>query len=162
MVNFGFSITSLILVLMNFNINCDLYLGLTRIYVDSSAMGANNGLTWDSAFTDFQDALAVVRYCGVDTILVAKGTYFPSDTLAIFNPCNGMSEILGPNRSVSFNIPDSVIVLAGFPSGGGSLDQRIGFVIKRFFRGYRYTTVIPMNNSLSCGYKLQMSIQLLL
>ncbi|MEP7267614.1 MAG: choice-of-anchor Q domain-containing protein, partial [Saprospiraceae bacterium] len=104
-----------------FYINCDLYSGLTRIYVDSSAMGTNNGLTWDSAFTDLQDALAVVRSCGVDTILVAKGTYYPSDTLIIPNLCNDMVDIFEPNRSISFNIPESTVLLGGYPSGGQGL-----------------------------------------
>jgi hypothetical protein len=100
---------------------CVIYSNLTRIYVDSSASGANNGLSWDSAFTDLQDALAVVRSCGVDTILVAKGTYYPSDTLVNFDPCGTPIDTILPDRTTSFNIPDSAVLLGGYPSGGDGL-----------------------------------------
>ncbi|MBK8777279.1 MAG: hypothetical protein IPO25_07650 [Saprospiraceae bacterium] len=48
-----------------------------KIYVDSSAVGLNNGLTWANAYTDFQSALNT-NICNVDSILVAKGTYYPA------------------------------------------------------------------------------------
>ncbi|MDZ4707331.1 MAG: choice-of-anchor Q domain-containing protein, partial [Saprospiraceae bacterium] len=100
-------------------ISCTVYSGLTKIYVDSSATSGNNGLTWDNAFTDLQDALAVARFCGVDTILVAQGTYYPSDTTYFLDTCTGDTiNTLLPNRFISFNIPESVVLLGGFPTGG--------------------------------------------
>jgi len=80
-------------------------------YVDSSATGANNGTTWGDAFTDLQDALRYHEICpeGPDTILVAQGTYFPSP--------------IG-TRDTSFWIPDGVVVLGGFPTGGAAVADR--------------------------------------
>ncbi|WP_236978598.1 right-handed parallel beta-helix repeat-containing protein, partial [Membranihabitans maritimus] len=80
-------------------------------YVDSIATGANNGTSWANAFTDLQDALQAVRECSdMDSIFVAKGTYYPTPD--------------GMNRDSSFVIPDSAVVLGGFPSGGGMLADR--------------------------------------
>ncbi|HNT22143.1 MAG TPA: hypothetical protein PKL70_17025, partial [Saprospiraceae bacterium] len=70
-----------------------------KIYVDQTATGANTGLSWEDAFTDLQVAL---NACFVDTICVAAGTYYPAVT----------------GRDTSFNIPDSAVVMGGFPAGG--------------------------------------------
>jgi len=55
------------------------------IHVDDSAVGANDGSSWQDAFTDLQAALAVAS--GGSEIWVARGTYRPSaslDRLATF------------------------------------------------------------------------------
>ncbi|RCK72765.1 MAG: Outer membrane autotransporter barrel [Anaerolineae bacterium] len=52
---------------------------LTRIYVNASATGANNGSSWQDAFTDLQSALAVAT--PDKPIWVAKGVYFSSFAL---------------------------------------------------------------------------------
>ena len=49
------------------------------IYVDVNACGNNNGTTWDNAFNDLQDALAVA-YPG-NEIRVGQGTYTPGGPL---------------------------------------------------------------------------------
>ena len=46
------------------------------IYVNESAVGANNGKNWDDAYIDLQDALDKAE--PFDMVLIAKGTYFPS------------------------------------------------------------------------------------
>ncbi|WP_236976948.1 right-handed parallel beta-helix repeat-containing protein, partial [Membranihabitans maritimus] len=82
------------------------------VYVDQSAgAGSNDGSSWGNAFLNLQDALLAKIICpeNVDTILVAEGTYYPTDD---------------GNRDSSFNIPDSVVVLGGFPSGGSTLAER--------------------------------------
>ncbi|MBK7436301.1 MAG: hypothetical protein IPI77_05720 [Saprospiraceae bacterium] len=74
-----------------------------KVYVDSAATGLNDGSSWANAFTNLQDGL---NACFVDTICVAKGTYYPASV----------------GRDTSFNIPDSVVMLGGFnPAAGDTL-----------------------------------------
>ena len=83
------------------------------IYVDSAAMGANTGCDWSNAFVNLQDAL--LTSMPGDTIKVAKGTYFPD-------------EILGDNnnaRDIYFTPLDSVIVMGGYPTGGGTREWTV-------------------------------------
>ena len=47
------------------------------IYVDANASGANNGSSWDDAFTDLCDALIEAR--SYNEIRVAQGIYRPTD-----------------------------------------------------------------------------------
>ncbi len=75
------------------------------IYVDPAAIGANNGSSWNNAFNDLQDALAI----GSNTIIhVAESTYYPTTS-------NGF-------RGESFVMPQGVTLLGGYPSGGGVRD----------------------------------------
>ncbi|MBK8514429.1 MAG: hypothetical protein IPL56_19705 [Saprospiraceae bacterium] len=71
-----------------------------KVYVDSAATGLNDGSSWANAFTNLQDGL---NDCFVDTICVAKGTYYPASV----------------GRDTSFNIPDSVVMLGGFNPATG-------------------------------------------
>jgi hypothetical protein len=93
--------------------------GQTRIYVDSAAVGANNGSTWTDAYTNFAAALSAVS--GTDTIWVAKGTYTPS---------------VGP-RSNSFILPtaNAIAIYGGFAGGETALNQRDPKVNKTIFSG---------------------------
>ncbi|MCH8495606.1 MAG: hypothetical protein LAT57_08250, partial [Balneolales bacterium] len=82
--------------------------GTVVIYVDASAEGLNDGLTWSSAFTDLNSALAVAT--GNDEIHIAAGTYKP-----------------GSARTNSFTITgemDGVRIYGGFPEGGGTTSER--------------------------------------
>ncbi|MBK9452431.1 MAG: HYR domain-containing protein [Bacteroidetes bacterium] len=82
---------------------------LPHLYVDLTAVGANNGTSWANAYTDLQNALAAA--VSGDTIFVAAGTYKP--------------DLAGPgNRNLSFGMKTGVVVLGGFPTGGGTLAQR--------------------------------------
>ena len=77
------------------------------IYVDSAVFALQTGASWIYAFTDMKTALVFAEeYPQVDSILVAKGTYLPSDT---------------EDRTLSFEFPDSIAVMGGFPTGGSSL-----------------------------------------
>ncbi len=72
------------------------------IYVDINATGANNGSDWANAFNDLQDALAI----GTERVIhIAKGTYIP-----------------GTLRTHSFSLPQGVVLLGGYPTGGGNRD----------------------------------------
>lgn len=72
----------------------------TGIYVDDTATGANDGSSWENAFTDLQDALALG---GGNTIHIAEGTYYPTSS--------GL-------RGVAFEIPGNTRILGGYVNGG--------------------------------------------
>ncbi|MBK6393162.1 MAG: hypothetical protein IPF70_21905 [Saprospiraceae bacterium] len=85
------------------------------VYVDSAAIGMNDGSSWTDAFKDLQDALLALATCqGVDTIKVAKGTYYPSSPDTTIDVCSGMMMITPANRAESFNILDSTVILGGY------------------------------------------------
>jgi hypothetical protein len=78
----------------------------TKLYVDSRAGGANNGLNWENAFISLQDALDIAQKG--NKILVAQGLYTPD---------------IGQNRdpgdySLSFAIPNGAEVLGGYAGLG--------------------------------------------
>lgn len=78
------------------------------IFVDSASLAVSpNGSTWESAFRDLQEALAIAE--PGDSIWVAKGTYFPTNQ---------------ESRIRSFNIPNGVAVYGGFKNTHYSLEQR--------------------------------------
>ncbi len=82
------------------------------LYVDSSAVsGANNGTDWANALVSLSNATNIAgAYRNVDSILVAKGTYYPTRMQT------------ETNRDASFTFTrDSLVVVGGYPSGGGSV-----------------------------------------
>ncbi|MCK5855878.1 MAG: T9SS type A sorting domain-containing protein [Bacteroidales bacterium] len=78
-----------------------------HIYVDSAATGDNTGCDWANAYNNLQDALYHAK--ATYTVHIAKGSYFPDQGF----------DVTSNNHLESFNIPDSVKVLGGYPSGGG-------------------------------------------
>ncbi len=78
------------------------YEGGTVRYVDIDAPGANNGASWDDAFTDLHDALAAAQYG--DFMRVAQGTYKPAGP--------------GGNRSISYSLKTGVLVRGGYAGYG--------------------------------------------
>ncbi len=79
----------------------------TRVYVSQSSAGQNNGLNWDDAFVDLQDALHQVSP-GAE-IWVAQGTYFAT---------------ADSNRSISFELPSGMRLLGGFSGTETDISQR--------------------------------------
>src|SRR5690349_15094391 len=78
------------------------------LYVDSSVAISGNGSSWANAFKDLSEALtAAAKKPGIDSILVAKGTYYP---LSIAG--DGTS-----NRDKAFVLLPNVSIIGGFPSG---------------------------------------------
>ncbi|HYO24293.1 MAG TPA: hypothetical protein VEQ85_05025, partial [Lacipirellulaceae bacterium] len=75
------------------------------IYVDDSAMGANNGSSWPDAYESLQDGLAHAN--SGDEIWVAAGIYTP-----------------GANRSDTFQLENGVEVYGGFAGGETQREQR--------------------------------------
>lgn len=78
-----------------------------RLYVDAYATGANNGASWDDAFSDLQSALFAAQ--SGDCIWVALGAYKPTDTY---------------NREISFNLKSGVKLYGGFAGVETELEQR--------------------------------------
>lgn len=81
------------------------------VYVDASASGANNGQSWQDAFTQLYIALDSARSCGADTILVAEGTYTPDP--------------IRNSPDSSFHLIDGVVMIGGYASGGASRNYQV-------------------------------------
>ena len=80
----------------------------SRIYVDKCAEGpVYNGKSWETAFTNLHDALAISDYG--DSIWIAEGTYYPSSE---------------NDRLVSFNLKNGVKIFGGFAGDEEELGQR--------------------------------------
>ena len=84
------------------------------IFVNEFATGANTGFTWADAFTDLQDAIDFINAtsCSVITsVWVAEGTYIPSVEVDVSS--FGLQE-----REKTFDLPDGISFLGGFPNTG--------------------------------------------
>lgn len=84
----------------------------SAIYVDTTAKGANNGMTWQGAYSDLQDALyrANNSECGFEngyTIYVAEGIYNA-----------------GEFEDDSFAVSGQIKLYGGFKSGGSDHADR--------------------------------------
>ena len=77
------------------------------IYVNDTAVGDDDGTSWDDAFTNLQNALYVAE--AGDEIWVAEGVYRPVWRTHADEP-----------RSATFCIASGVSVFGGFPEPGGS------------------------------------------
>ena len=80
-----------------------------KIFVDPTASGEMNGMSWPDAMHELSIALGIAECRSVDSIFVAEGTYLPN---------------LADDRESPFDIPDSTNVFGGFPEGGGSFAMR--------------------------------------
>ena len=78
------------------------------IFVDSSAAGANDGTSWEDAYTDLEDVLSIASSGA--RIVVAKGTYIPSQGYDVADGTTTESDA----REATFRVPDSVEVYGGF------------------------------------------------
>ena len=77
-------------------------------FVDDSATGANNGLSWTDAFTDLQIALDVA--VKGDEVRVGQGTYRPT--------------VPGGDRGISFLVPTGITLLGGYAGVGADDPDR--------------------------------------
>jgi hypothetical protein len=77
------------------------------IYVNASATGSNNGLSWNNAYTNLQEALSNAIFG--DQIWVAAGTYKATSTT---------------DRTLSFSMKNGVNLYGGFNGTETALGQR--------------------------------------
>lgn len=76
--------------------------------VDSSVAVSGDGSSWATAFKTLKQAIDTAIVCtNLDTIHVAKGTYYPTGNQS------------GTNRNASFSLRNNLAILGGYPSGGG-------------------------------------------
>jgi len=95
-------------------------LNATKLYVDAEVDTLNgNGLTWATAFRYLNDALKMANLCSsVDSILIAKGTYYTSGDV------NSTAD-----QSIAFEISRPVKIYGGYPNGGGTRDVAANTVV---------------------------------
>jgi len=90
---------------------CCWYDDPNMVFVDYTAVGFNNGVSWENAYTDLADALERITNLpcsdGPFTIYVAQGTYDPNET-----------------AEMTFELPDNTSVYGGFKPGGCDFSQR--------------------------------------
>jgi predicted outer membrane repeat protein len=79
--------------------------GASRLFVQASATGENNGSNWINAFTDIQSALELAG--AGDEIWVAKGTYYP-----------------GPLATSTYKLKEGVKIYGGFAGTEAALSER--------------------------------------
>lgn len=84
----------------------------TTLYVNHAANGANNGSSWNNAYTHLQDALAVAG-SGAE-IWVAAGTYYPDEGGGKANN----------DRTAAVELKDGVAVYGGFAGNETERSQR--------------------------------------
>lgn len=82
-----------------------------RIYVDSDAIGANDGSSWANAYTDLNDALTGVAVGTERAIWIADGTYTPTTTNT-------------DGRTATYRLPNLVKIYGGFNGTETILSQR--------------------------------------
>jgi uncharacterized repeat protein (TIGR02543 family) len=81
-------------------------------YVDAAAAPGGDGTSWKTAFVSLQDGLA--RAADGDSVWVAAGPYWPD---------LGSGQKVG-DRDATFLLKTGVAVGGGFPTGGGTWEQR--------------------------------------
>jgi predicted outer membrane repeat protein len=92
------------------------------VYVDSTAQGEETGLSWTDAFTRLRGALdQIAARPGSQEVWVAEGTHRPAPA--------------GGDRSASFALHSGVAWYGGFPSGGGTWEDRAPEVYRTTLSG---------------------------
>jgi len=73
------------------------------IYVNANASAGGDGTSWETAYNDLQDALAVTISGRGDQVWIAQGTYYPIDI-------TNQAEF---DRTATFYIKDQVALYGG-------------------------------------------------
>ncbi|MCR9098419.1 MAG: right-handed parallel beta-helix repeat-containing protein [bacterium] len=86
-----------------------------HIYVDLDATAGNNdGTSWADAFLDLQTAINAAVSCGVESIWVAEGTYYPDEGGGNSNN----------DRNAAFVMQNNLAIYGGFNGSEAMLSQR--------------------------------------
>jgi hypothetical protein len=93
-------------------------------YVDADATGANNGSSWDDAYNDLQDALAVVLTG--DEIHVAQGLYKPAGYIPppppppplLADSTDQYPAATAVDRTATFRLKNGVVIKGGYAGAG--------------------------------------------
>jgi uncharacterized protein (TIGR02145 family) len=93
---------------------------LNRCYVNKTATGLNNGMSWANAFISVESALQAARSYGVTEIWVAKGIYIPSAY-----PQNITGSPTLTNRDFTFHLVNGVKMYGGFAGTETAITQRV-------------------------------------
>lgn len=116
----------------------------SQIYVAWDAAGANNGTSWQDAFTNIQSAVDLANACGGAEIWVKGGTYTGLGSDAVSDSFEAMDpnsvDILGEERDVYFTRSGQLrdchmnifyltgsVTAAPSPAGYGNTSQRDSF-----------------------------------
>ena len=92
-----------------------LYIQAQIIYVKQDATGADNGTSWNNAYTNLQTAISTA--VKGDSIWIAAGTYKPSaDKTGNITPAD--------NRTKTFALTDSIFLFGGFAGTETLFSQR--------------------------------------
>ncbi|UCC31912.1 MAG: hypothetical protein JSU86_06465, partial [Phycisphaerales bacterium] len=91
---------------------------VSNVYVDDGATGANDGTSWDDAYTSLQDALGAAG--SGDQIWVATGTYKPT---------------AGADRTATFQLITGVEIYGGFDGTEATLEERAGLFDQTILSG---------------------------
>jgi predicted outer membrane repeat protein len=92
------------------------FLNAAIIYVDPSAVGANNGSSWANAYTNLSSALAAAN--NGDEVWVKQGVYKPVTQVDVNG--SGGADV----REATFQVPDGVALYGGFAGTELSRDER--------------------------------------
>ena len=92
-----------------------------RLYVKADATGKNDGISWEDAYTDLQDAIDVAEAYG--EVWVAAGTYKPSRIVQSMTPIP-QPEDPDYKRYNHFSLKSNLTVLGGFSGTETSINQR--------------------------------------
>jgi hypothetical protein len=92
-------------------------------YVDAAAAPGGDGTSWETAFACLQDGLAGAR--DQDSVWVAEGLYWP-DLGGEWAP---------GDRVATFRLKSGVTLCGGFPTGGGTWEQRNPFLHQSILSG---------------------------
>ena len=85
------------------------------LYVSGNASGENDGTSWDNAFVNLQDALALASTCpNVTQIWVAQGTYYPDEG----------GNNTDNDRNAAFVMQNGLAIYGGFAGIETMLSQR--------------------------------------
>lgn len=129
-----------------------------RFFVNDDATGANDGTSWENAFTDLQSALAIAQEG--DQIWVAEGTYLPGPdpastflidkNIQLYGGFNGTEATLAERG----NPAEHPTILSGDVNGDDVVDDFVNFKTDNVMHVMRVTSDVS-NEALIDGFTIE-------